>query len=1088
MKQFLNREWIEVVAGRAAILRLDGPLGSLDLVTVYMHTGQASDSRAEVRDAIARALRPPSRALTILIGDWNFVRESRDRMNLEAGNWAGQQDESEHDVFEAELFEPNSVHEVRQMEMTHRNAQGTSRLDRAYVNAHVADQLSRAWVCTALDWVPRLSAHRPIEVARRSPPSGSGRPRAVPLGPSRREDWPRLVTLRWGELRQADTLPDTAHRRLLLLKRAMATVSFDLNRGAPAEAETASEKLGCAIRCLRAVEEYRPAGVHRAAREFPALRAAADLEAALAGDSDATRALRDFVVHLAREDVRHELHELSNARHNEADDETSSRRESIAAKIRKLKPGASTSLRALRAEDGSVITTPRALAAELSRHWGNVFTAKNINGEALDRWLQEFATTGAPQLAGQPAAWHVQKEDVQRALQRSRPTAPGPDGISSVLWKRLGPLAVDVLSDAAHALARETATEDIRTAYADEDTGGDQEGGHAFNLGVLCCIPKRPVECHQEFGDVYTAEGTRPLSLVDVSNRILAGAYKEHWEGILGGWVSKDQRGFLPVRSMIANVVDLEHHALHVAATCPRGMIMLFGFKAASPSASHQFLRRCLRGFGMPEAALRVLDALYDNARCEVSVGGGRFQGFTVGSGIRQGCPLSPLIFATAMDLLLRVLNKRLGAGVAIRAFADDVGVVLSDVDSQLPILQRALEEFGSLSGMEVNLPKAVGVPLWSGSLEAAAGVVAGACPAWQALPLKRSATYLGCKIGPGKTDDQWDNAMRGFRERIDSWPWTAMGLHFASLAYNVYALPVLAFTCQVAEPSRAVLDLEQWALRRVAPGPGQWATPEDLWRLEDFGMPCSFGSLRDLARAAQLRVYHFENRAHGGLQLAELAQQLYWGAANHGMSVEEWVPWREASVPMVLNKTVAKLAILQVTSRSITSHAHSEPWRNFQKAARKRIRQAEATPVHFRIRHKLARWSLPGLPRAVADTFESRLRRLRELVPPRVVAAVFGTGWNRWCTARRFQQRASVRNVCRLGCGGAAEDSVEHYSRCAAVRRFHGASLRLRTTGCYRCGWECTTGRGTMTSSSGARWGHMPHTAPRTPLVRRAP
>ena len=64
-------------------------------------------------------------------------------------------------------------------------------------------------------------------------------------------------------------------------------------------------------------------------------------------------------------------------------------------------------------------------------------------------------------MAGQPAAWQAQKEDVERALQRSRPTAPGPDGISSVLWRRLGPLAIDVLSDAARALSSETAAEDI---------------------------------------------------------------------------------------------------------------------------------------------------------------------------------------------------------------------------------------------------------------------------------------------------------------------------------------------------------------------------------------------------------------------------------------------------------------------------------------------------------------------------------------------------------------------------------------------------------------------------------------------------
>ena len=55
---------------------------------------------------------------------------------------------------------------------------------------------------------------------------------------------------------------------------------------------------------------------------------------------------------------------------------------------------------------------------------------------------------------------------------------------------------------------------------------------------------------------------TRPLTLVDVSNRIVAAAYKYCWEPQLGTWISSAQRGFIPGRSMMANVVQLEHAAM----------------------------------------------------------------------------------------------------------------------------------------------------------------------------------------------------------------------------------------------------------------------------------------------------------------------------------------------------------------------------------------------------------------------------------------------------------------------------------------------------------------------------------------------
>ena len=37
--------------------------------------------------------------------------------------------------------------------------------------------------------------------------------------------------------------------------------------------------------------------------------------------------------------------------------------------------------------------------------------------------------------------------------------------------------------------------------------------------------------------------------------------------------------------------------------------------------------------------------------------------------------------------------------------------------------------------------------------------------------------------------------------------------------------------------------------------------------------------------------------------------------------------------------------------------------------------------------------------------------------------------------------------NVCLLGCGGLAEDSIEHYARCRAVRAVANSSLRLGRT-----------------------------------------
>ncbi len=52
---------IHVIPGRAMICRLDGFEGSLDIITLYMSTGDATVESAAVREALARLLRTSKR-------------------------------------------------------------------------------------------------------------------------------------------------------------------------------------------------------------------------------------------------------------------------------------------------------------------------------------------------------------------------------------------------------------------------------------------------------------------------------------------------------------------------------------------------------------------------------------------------------------------------------------------------------------------------------------------------------------------------------------------------------------------------------------------------------------------------------------------------------------------------------------------------------------------------------------------------------------------------------------------------------------------------------------------------------------------
>ena len=145
----------------------------------------------------------------------------------------------------------------------------------------------------------------------------------------------------------------------------------------------------------------------------------------------------------------------------------------------------------------------------------------------------------------------------------------------------------------------------------------------------------------------------------------------------------------------------------------------------------------------------------------------------------------------------------------------------------------------------------------------------------------------------------------------------------------------------------------------------------------------------------------------------------------------DKWSKWYSSHFP-----TLVRQAVCRATSTGLQVPGGQ---RDLYDAIR--TQQSGLKQVEPRFRHKLARWSLPipvgRLARRAPNIFE----RLSRLAPPRVVAAVWRTQWNGWCTARRFQ---NVGRCC-LGCSCSARDCIEHYALCPLVARLKCRFLGLR-------------------------------------------
>ena len=109
-----------------------------------------------------------------------------------------------------------------------------------------------------------------------------------------------------------------------------------------------------------------------------------------------------------------------------------------------------------------------------------------------------------------------------------------------------------------------------------------------------------------------------------------------------------------------------------------------------------------------------MIKTLYSNPQASVKVNGSSSQAFTLERGCRQGCSLSPLLFAICIEPLAQLIRDdknikgiRIGEEEhKISLYADDVLLYLSDPITTIPHLKNITDKFGFYSGYTINIDK----------------------------------------------------------------------------------------------------------------------------------------------------------------------------------------------------------------------------------------------------------------------------------------------------------------------------------------------------------------------------------------------
>ena len=1072
-------ERIEVEKGRALIWRGGGEEGRFQIAVVYLHTGNSGgkDERQQVLRAVLRKMEEYGISMNIILGDFNFVMRQEDRFGGESEGFTGQKDKKEAETAE-ELLKGAGLVEVDQTDYTYRFENMRSRLDRIYANIRPFENLDRDIGCAALEWKDCLSRHRAVSAFKRSPQKPQVGHRDIDDHVFKDENWARRVKCQYIYELQQEKQTTTAIQRLLLLKRSIRSVcdSVAKERKVSSGTRGASELMAEVMRYIRALEKKKWGTARRVREGCEELEAKVKRKSEERMNDGDIKELQNWAVTLARTGIQEEILEIEKAKQDNDEQEVVRRKEHIIRRLKKMSGDTSSGIKAMREEGGRVRTDAPGIACILEEHWAKVFQAGTVDKALLQRWLEEEypkedmmlgarrsrkrSRDGAqPWWRGLPEEsderWATRKRDVARAIKNSKNTMPGPDGIPYRAWRLLGDTGIEAIWNAMEELKEDDAIEKLEEAYS--RTGDTQTARHEFNLSTLICLPKAAVGKTEDEEDIYEAAGTRPLAIVNTDNRLMANAARGRYESIFKEWVSAMQKGFIKGRSMLSNVVTIDQAAMKISLRSKSGAIVLFDFRAAFPSVERCFVTDTLRWLGMPDTELNFVEALYNKTDACIRINGEEGDRFEMSRGIRQGCPLSPILFSVVVDILLRKLDRVLSGEGIVRAFADDTAAAIQNIYEKLPDVAKLFENYAKISGLELNLGKTLVVPLWRKGEEAEQEieeydelrqVLRKLGGGWEKVQIRTCAKYLGFVVGPGRDEHVWDKSVSKWEARAASWAGKGIGLQLSAMVYNTFCASVLGFLQQLVEIPVHVLNKEEEVMLKLASGPYEWANATDLWHMgEVFGIGRSFSCIQARAEAAKLRALHFENWER---PMAEEEQNL--GRWERETAYPDrrvrWVGWYVNAFPRILMRNEAKLRARGITMGTIKTVLVGEGGTEVKAEVFQRRLQSVATRLNMksfgcnwdlRVEKKLKRWKLSGYRTWWIPVFRRNMSDLRNLVTPRVAAAVWSMAWNRWCTARRFQRKGR----CVLGCSN-CEDSIEHYIGCKHVRAIGWKMLRL--------------------------------------------
>ena len=431
-------------------------------------------------------------------------------------------------------------------------------------------------------------------------------------------------------------------------------------------------------------------------------------------------------------------------------------------------------IRELSSPNGETIKSNPEILAQLGRFYKSLYSAEATNKTSQDLLLNKLTNKLSPEEREllEHKLSHPECREALDAMEAGK--SPGNDGFPAEFYRRFWGLLGSDLVD---------------TLNYGHDRG---QLSPSQRQSVLSLLFKK--------GDRLLLKNWRPISLLNVDYKIGSKALANRLKKVLDSVLHVDQTCGVPGRSIFENLFLVRDIIEYADAKQVPGVVIGLDQEKAFDRIDREYLNRVLEQFNFGPVFRRWISTLYSGTQSAVLNNGWLTNYFEVQRGVRQGCPLSPLLYclgAEALGQAIRTDSQIEGLSCPIPRFVSKVSQYADDMTLTLGnsySVKRAfalVRLYESASGSKLNAEKSEG--LWIGSARDSPERPVDI--RWQQSQLK----ILGVWFGYGNVAaSNWLSRVEKFQKKLDMWRGRALSLKGKALIINALGASGLWYTATV--------------------------------------------------------------------------------------------------------------------------------------------------------------------------------------------------------------------------------------------------------------------------------------------------